>query len=164
MSKIKVISESELTVENMDNPNVLIDSSGARFYKESTGRIIPWQLLTDENIENDLLKILNLNLEDVGKIVYVRVTETGLQSIVGGYAKGAAARGEEWSDITPTLTRDRVDSDKSGLDLEVRDSEDAELRPGWYQDHNGELYQFDGFRWVDGEMSSNIRSKLEYLG
>jgi hypothetical protein len=46
--------------------------------------------------------------------------------------------------------------------LEVQEPEAIEI--GWYQDPDGNLYQYDGDKWVDGYVSDALKKELEYLG
>jgi hypothetical protein len=44
----------------------------------------------------------------------------------------------------------------------VQEPEAIEI--GWYQDSDGNLYQYDGDKWVDGNVSETLKKVLEYLG
>lgn len=146
-----------------DSKHILIGPAGEKYYKDEAGKIITWPMLEDQNTEYSVLTDLKLSLKDIGKIVYVRVTELGLEKITGCEAGGTIARGAAWEQLTPLLSKTRADKDKVLTEnLTVQEPEAIEI--GWYQDPDGKLYQFDGNSWVDGAVSDKLKEVLEYLG
>jgi len=163
-----MIDEIDLHIVPGGDERVLYDDAGNTYYKDDKKGIIPWAELVEGNTENSIRSLLGLNLEDVGKIVYVRVTETGYQRILGAEAAGRPTHGQSWEDLAPGLSRNRA-ADLAGREslaptekLEVQEPEAIEI--GWYQDPDGNLYQYDGDKWVDGYVSDALKKELEYLG
>jgi hypothetical protein len=163
-----MIDEIDLHIVPGGDVRVLYDDSGNTYYKDPKKGIIPWAELVEDNLEHSVASFLDLNLEDVGKIVYVRVTETGYQKIIGAETAGRAVSGQVWEDMAPGLSRKRA-ADLAGggslaptENLEVQEPEAIEI--GWYQDSDGNLYQYDGDKWVDGYVSDALKKELEYLG
>jgi len=163
-----MIDETNLHTVPGGDERVLYDDAGNTYYKDDKKGIIPWAELVEGNTENSIRSLLDLNLEDVGKIVYVRVTETGYQRILGAEAAGRPTHGQSWEDLAPGLSRNRA-ADLAGREslaptekLEVQEPEAIEI--GWYQDSDGNLYQYDGDKWVDGNVSETLKKVLEYLG
>jgi hypothetical protein len=163
-----MIDETNLHTVPGGDERVLYDDAGNTYYKDDKKGIIPWAELVESNRENSVRSLLDLNLEDVGKIVYVRVTETGYQRIIGSERSGKAVSGQSWEDLSPGLSKRRA-ADLAGggslvptENLEVQEPEAIEI--GWYQDPDGNLYQYDGDKWVDGNVSVELKKQLEYLG
>lgn len=165
-----MIDETKLHPRSGGASSVLYDDAGNMYYKSKDGAVITWAELVEGNLENSVRDALDLNLEDIGKIVYVRVTETGYQRILGAEAAGKPARGQDWEDLTPGLSKKRA-ADLAGesllptteaLTLTVQEPEAIEI--GWYQDSQGNLYQYDGYKWVDGNVSEKLKDVLEFLG
>jgi hypothetical protein len=163
-----MIDETNLHTVPGGDERVLYDDSGNTYYKDPKKGIIPWAELVEDNLEHSVRSFLDLDLEDVGKIVYVRVTETGYQRIIGSERSGKAVSGQSWEDLAPELSKKRASGLAAGVSLApteilaVQEPEAIEI--GWYQDPDGNLYQYNGDKWVDGDVSSNFIKKLEYLG
>jgi hypothetical protein len=163
-----MIDETKLQSVPGGDERVLYDDAGNTYYKDDKKGIIPWAELVESNRENSVRSLLDLTLEDVGKIVYVRVTETGYQRIIGAERSGKAVSGQTWEDLSPGLSKRRAADLAGGVslvsteNLEVQEPEAIEI--GWYQDPDGNLYQYDGDKWVDGYVSVELKKQLEYLG
>jgi hypothetical protein len=163
-----MIDETKLQSVPGGDERVLYDDAGNTYYKDPKKGIIPWAELVEGNLEHSVGSFLDLDLEDVGKIVYVRVTETGYQRIIGSERSGKAVSGQSWEDLAPELSKKRAAGLAAGASLApteilaVQEPEAIEI--GWYQDPDGNLYQYNGDKWVDGYVSVELKKQLEYLG
>lgn len=124
----------------------------------------------DERFEQQLLKRVDDALDAEGAQIYIRKVNGRLQWIKANVHGG----GQEWEELTPHLAKDRLTRDGVGdVDEEsltkLRDALLATRNPelyeiGWYQDPEGDLYQFDGKTWVGKNPGASVRKTLEYLG
>lgn len=119
----------------------------------------------DRRFETQLLERVGDALSEDGTQIYIRVVEGRLMWIRANVHGG----GEKWEELTPALAKDRQRVFSNEESLEMLRDKLAGVQPelyeiGWYQNTNGDLYQFDGKTWVGTQPSKMEIKTLEYLG
>lgn len=119
----------------------------------------------DMNLTNELFPGA-LNKEN--DMIYIRRIGGRLMWIEANRMTGTEPK---WKELTPNLAIVQQVESMGGAEMpeEVKkllaESEKVETHKiGWYQDLNGNLYQFDGKEWLGNIPSRKQVETLEYLG
>lgn len=104
-----------------------------------------------------------------GDQVYIRVVNGRLQWLRGNKFGG----GEKWNELTPNIAKlieagGSLSVDAPGVEIPIPSVvsmlEPEKYEIGWYQDGQGDLYQFDGKTWLGRVPSKKQIETLEFLG
>jgi hypothetical protein len=130
--------------------------------EEINDLILSVEKATEDFIRNTFVDGL-LNENDQ---VYIRVVNGRLMWLRGNKYGG----GEGWNELTPNIAKAiesgaTVPAVPAGTDVPtvaIQEPETYEI--GWYQDNEGDLYQFDGKTWLGKVPSKKEIDSLEFLG
>lgn len=143
----------------MIGEGLAVDGLGSVYYEGDPGEFTPLIDIEKRGLEAAFDRELRekFELKEENDMINIRLFKGKLMWMKANVYSG----GKGWQEISPNIGT-------HGTLEELRDSlltrEPEAYEIGWYQDSNGDLYQFDGKTWIGSTPSKKKINDLEFLG